>query len=415
MKVSRERIYCVIEPGSNRVNALAFNGVAPDLVPLAFASEPINGMWKGEVTDHEKCAEGIRSVLRTIQSSLGKAPEMVFGAASSQHFSSSISQGFVPIIPKGRLITKDDILQVVNHSRQSKLAGNLQEIQVAPIGFRIDGKPISRPPIGQPASRLEVDTYIGFADRSEMQMRSRVFASAGANCNQFILGAFASGLGVLTKDERELGTICIDLGESKTDFSVFMQGGLAYTSTLPVGGRNVTQDIAGLLKTSHEEAERLKLRFGAAMAQLVAKDQTVEVVQIGQSGPRPLQLSVLCEIIESRMKEIFKLCLGNIEKSIPMKELLGGAVITGGGSQLRGVAALLEHQFHVKRVRLGLPELDFSALNHDPSIEPSSLSALAGMAYFAHEDSDDELATASHLDELRHRVRTLWSILSNSS
>ena len=415
MRVTKEQIYCVVEPGSNRVNVLAFNGVSEQLTPLAFASVPINGMWKGEVSDQDKCSEGIKAALRSLQNSLGRVPEQLFCVASSAKFTSSVSQGFLPIIPKGRLVTKDDVLQVVNHSRQSKLSGNLQEIQVAPLGFKLDGKSTARPPVGQPASRLEVETYIAFGDKSEMQMRSRVFANSGFSCTQFILGPFASGLGVLTKDERELGTVCIDIGESKTDVSVFLQGGLAYTATVPLGGRNVTQDIAGLLKATQEEAERLKLRYGASMAKLVGQDQTVEVHQIGQSGPRPMQQSVLCEIIESRMKEIIRLSLSGVEKFYPLSDLSGGVVLTGGGSMLRGTAALLEHQFQVSRVRVGSPDLDIFSQATDSEMTPASLAALAGMAYFAHEDSEDELTTANALDGLKERVRTLWSILSSSS
>lgn len=409
----KDRILCAVDAGATRVACMAFDGCSDHVQPLAVSVTPSAGFAKGEIIDPEKASESIHAGLEQIEQSLGKAPDAIIVTASSTKFRGVPAQGYIPIFPKGRPISKDDVLQVVNHSRQVALSSDEEQLQAIPRGFKVDDQAGIQNPVGKTGSRLEVVTYLSIANKSAIAERSKTVALAGFKVEQFVLGPMASGLAVLTSDERELGTVCVDIGASKCDISIFIHGGLGWSDTIPVGARNVTLDVASLLKTAEEEAERLKIQFGSAVAGQVNEAASVDVAQIGQSGPRPLAQRVLCEIIESRMREIARLAIARVEKSGLKDQLAGGCVITGGGSQLRGTAALFEKETGWSRVRIGQPSLDFSDFQAGADVPSGSLSALVGAALFAHTDEEDELTTAVGVQGLKERVRTFWSILSS--
>lgn len=412
----KDRILCTVDMGASRTAAMAFDGCSERLEPLALAISPSRGgMSKGEVVDPDKAAESLHEAMEQIEKSLGTSPDGIILNVSSRSFEGTSSQGYVPIFPKGRTITRDDVLQVINHSRQAPLPGDKEQVQAIPREFKLDGEGGVMQPVGKTGSKLEVVTYIAVADKSALSERSRAVALAGLKTEQMLLGPMASALGVLTAAERASGTVCVDIGASKTDVAIFVHGGLGWSDTIPVGSHHVSLDLATLLKTTPEEGERLKVRFGAASAALAAGESAVEVLQIGQSGPRPLAQKVLCEIIESRMREIANLVSASVAKSGIAAARLSGCVITGGGSHLRGTDSLFAKETGFQSVRVGGPTLSLSDFQASSDAPPGSLSGLVGAAYFAHTDEEDELAPASGPQSISSRMRTLWTNFSGGS
>jgi cell division protein FtsA len=282
-----------------------------------------------------------------------------------------------------------------------------EQIQALPREFRIDGQRGIKRPIGMNGSKLEVVTYIVTGQSTHIQNIEKAVAMAGRRVEQMVIQPLASGLGVLNEEERDLGTAVVDIGGGTTDIGVFTGGSIAFSATVPVAGLLVTSDLSKLLKTSPEEAERLKLESGNAVPKLVSDEDSVNVMQLGHTQYRPLQRRVLVEIIESRMRELAMMVKQQIEKSGMMGMLPGGVVLTGGGSLLPGTEKLFSDILKNSRVRVAVPHLDGP---HSPTINQAGMATIAGLARFGVEFADDELAPAQS-GNWKDRIRTFWTSL----
>ncbi|MBI3721017.1 MAG: cell division protein FtsA, partial [Fimbriimonas ginsengisoli] len=321
------------------------------------------------------------------------------------HLEGVNAQGFVPIYPRSRTITREDVLQVINHSRQVVLPPDREQIEAIPREFRIDGQRGIQRPIGMSGGRLEVVTYLVTGQTTHLQNVEKAVSMAGRQVEQMVLQPLASGLGVLTAEELDLGVVVADVGGGTTDVAVFSGGSIAFSASLPIGGQLVTSDLSKLLKTSPDEAERLKTEAGCALARLVGEKESVTVTQLGQAEARPLQRRVLCEIIESRMREIAKMVWQQIERSGLNGMLPGGIVLTGGGSRLSGSADLFGDVLKNMRVRVGEPDVDGKAHGG------YSFATAVGLARYALDSFEDELVPASGVTDWKQKIRTLWSVI----
>ncbi|MFZ4508704.1 MAG: cell division protein FtsA [Fimbriimonas sp.] len=393
----------VLDLGSTRALALSATvGSQGSLKVRGIASIESRGVKKGVVTNVEEAGRTVDALMRRLQQQIqGPIGKLVVGV-SGAHVEGMSAQGFKPIVPKSRTITRQDVLEVVNHSRSILFPPDREQIQAIPREFRVDEQRNVKRPVGVTGAKLEILTYLVSGQIKHIQDLERAFTLGGHNIEQMVLAPLAAGLGVLTPAELESGTLVVDIGGGKTDLAIFIQGSIAYSACLPVGGQSVTNDLAMLLKTSPEDAEQLKIEHGGALARL-APMRTVEVQQIGQAIKRPLQSQVLFEIIESRMKEIARMVDQHVERSGFRGQLAGGAVLTGGGSLLPETATLFdEHLTHTK-VRLGEPHL---------AQGPKFGKAVAiGLGKFELQ-CREEIVTATVGQDWREKVRSLWSSVS---
>jgi cell division protein FtsA len=369
------------------------------------------GTRRGVITDLDEAAKSIDNVLRRARQEVGQdLPGVVVGVGGS-HIEGMNAQGFVPIYPRSRVITRDDVLQVIHHSRQVIIPPDREMIQALPREFRVDGQRGILKPIGMNGSKLECVTYIVTGQATHLQNIEKAIGMTGHKVEQMVLQPLASGLGVLSQEQIELGSAVVDIGGGVTEIAVFGSGSVAFSASIPIGGSLVTSDITKLLKTSPEEAERLKTKFGAAMARNIAENESVEVQQLGQSTARPLQRKVLCEIIESRMRELALMVKQQIEKSGLYGMLPGGVVLTGGGAMLEDTQNLFEDVLRHLRVEVVEPKVNGAV--HGLTDRPGMAAAL-GMARFAIQCFGDELGPAGGAG-WKDRVRTFWSLLSGKA
>jgi cell division protein FtsA len=395
-----------LDLGSTKVTCLAATGEGPDGFTIkAVATSPCKGVRRGVLADLEETSRSIDAAVRRVQQDLGQeVPSLIVGVAGS-HIEGINAQGMKPIVPRSRHITHQDVLEVINHSRSVVLPPDREQIQALPRGFKVDGQRDVQKPIGMSGSKLEVETYIVTGQTTAVQNLERAVGMAGKKVEQMVLVPLASGVAVLTQEELDLGAAVVDIGGGTTDVAVFTNGSIAFSASLPVGSTLVTSDLNKLLKTSPEEAERLKLAYGGSMAKLISDRETVEVMQLGQTQARPMQRRVLCEIIESRMREVAVMVKQQIEKSGLYSMLPGGVVLTGGGSLMPGTDKLFEDVLKHLRVRVAEPEL--------PSKFPrqTGISAAVGIARFSLQ-CYDEIAPAAGQTAWKDRVRSLFSMLS---
>ncbi len=408
MTVSDTKV--VLDLGTTKVVCLAATRGEDERIRVeSLASVGCRGMYRGVVDDVDQVGDAIDAAVRRVQQDLGLGAQSLTVSVAGAHLESVNSQGFVPIYPAGRAIRREDVLQVINHSRQLVMPPDREQIQALPREFRIDGNRGIMHPIGMPGTKLEVVTHVITGQTSLVQLIEKALALHSRRVEEMVVSPLASGLGVADHDLMELGCVVVDLGAGTTDVAVFASGAIALTASLPVAGNHITSDLEQLLKVSSLEAERLKLEHGSALAAAVDQEDAVEVHQEGLEQPRPMKRQVLAEIIESRVREIAGLVERQIERSGLMGKLPGGVLLTGGTSLLPQIEEAFASVLEPAKVRLAKPKVSGAAAR---LVDGPALSAAVGLARFALEADEQEFAPVSGFASWKDRIHALKSLFS---
>lgn len=367
------------------------------------------GVRRGALVNVEEAARSAQQALREAEEQAGERVETVLASIGGSDIQGQTARGFVPIYPKTRAITRDDVLQVLNHSRQAAIPEDREPILAVPTEFIVDGQGGVSSPVGMSGGRLEVCTYLVTADFPRVRDVHRAVESGSRTVGQLVPIGLASGLGVLTNEQLSKGSVLVDIGAETTNVAVFKHGSIAFSAFMPVGGRNVSSDLATLLKTSPDEAEALKLQHGAALASVAEPQESLGILQLGHIERRPLQRTVFCEIIESRMREIAALSRKKVEDGgYSLGSLRGGVVVTGGGSQLPGTSELFASIFEPLKSTVASPHVRGP---HSTQAHRPEFAVATGLARFALECCRDELSPAGESESLKDRMRTFFSLL----
>jgi cell division protein FtsA len=256
---------------------------------------------------------------------------------------------------KDKEVGPNDVDRVIESARALAIPADQKVLHVLPQEFIIDGQEGIREPIGMSGVRLEAKVHIVTGAVSAAQNIVKCVRRCGLEVDDIILEQLASSLSVLTEDEKELGVCMVDIGGGTTDISVFTEGAIRHTSVIPIAGDQVTNDIAVALRTPTANAEEIKKKYGCALTQLAASDESIEVPSVGDRPPRKLARQTLAEVIEPRIEELYGLVLAELRRS-GFEDVIGsGIVLTGGSAKMEGMIDLAEEVFHMP-VRLGIPQ-----------------------------------------------------------
>jgi cell division protein FtsA len=395
-----------LDLGSSEVKLLcAERNEQGEMTVLESTSVKSDGIVRGMITNFDAVVANISTAVRSLHTV--PRPGEVTVSVNGTHLEGIPTQGVTMVSPPGRAVSRGDVLSVINHSRQISPGPDREQIMALPREFRVDGNKVSQSPVGINGNKLEVISHVITAGLPQINTIERAVTSAGLDMTAMVAAPLASGLGILTPEERNLGAAVIDIGATCTTISVFSDGSLAYFAVIPLGGNTVTNDLSKLIQTSMEEAESLKIQYGRAIPPPKSDETTVEVRQIGQNHPRNLQRRVFCEIIESRMREIAHFALQHIERSGLAGMLPGGILMTGGGSQLISTPALFAQVFGETNVRLGAPKVR-NGLSESP-LSPR-WSATVGMAKYAFEDEAADFVPASGFESWKEKFFNLFQL-----
>ena len=206
-------------------------------------------------------------------------------------------------------------------------------------GFSVDGQEGVKDPMGMSALRLEVETHIVTASATAVTNLSKCVAAAGVKIDELVVNSLGSAEAVLNETEKDLGVAVADFGAGTIDLALFLDGSPFHTRVLPIGGNNITNDIAAILKTSLQTAEELKIQNGSADLRSVTDDEEISVSVLGEDAGRTVSRLEVCQVIEARMRETFEL-LRNEIRAAGVRQLPAGVILTGGSAQLSGIAEL---------------------------------------------------------------------------
>jgi len=203
--------------------------------------------------------------------------------------------------------------------------------------------------------RLEANLHMVTASVSSEKNIEKCIRRCGLEVDDIILEQLASCESVLTMDEKELGVCLVDIGGGTTDIAVYSEGAVRHTAVIPVAGDQITNDIAIALRTPTASAEEIKKRYGCALRQMAAVDESIEVQTVGDRPTRKLSKQTLAEVVEPRIEELFELIRVDLRRNGFEHLIRSGVVLTGGSSKMEGMIELAEEIFHLP-VRLGMPK-----------------------------------------------------------
>jgi cell division protein FtsA len=301
------------------------------------------GLKKGVVINIETTVASIQQALEEAELMADCKIRNVYTGIAGSHIRSFNSIGMVAI--KDKEVTDADVARVIETAKAVNIPTDQQILHVLPQEFIIDGQEDIREPIGMSGVRLDVKVHIVTGAVSAAQNIIKCVRRCGLEVQDLILQPLASSSAVLTEDEKELGVALVDIGGGTTDIAIFTGGSIRHTAVIPIAGDQITSDIAMALRTPTPDAEDIKVRYGIAKQVLAEPSERIEVPGIGDRGPRSLSRQALAAVIEPRVEELFSLVQQAIRESGYEELLSSGVVITGGTSQLPGLAELGEDIF----------------------------------------------------------------------
>lgn len=340
------------------------------LALLGVGIAPSRGMRKGVVVDIEEAASAIRESVERAGRMAGVEVRRAFVGVTGHHISSLNSRGVVAVARPDRQVSPEDMRRAIEASKMIVIPPEREIIHVIPRSFILDGQEGIKKPVGMAGTRLEVEAHIVTGISTFIRNVERAVERAGVGVEGVVMEVLAAGEAVLTEAERQLGVVLADVGGGTTDVAVFYEGEICHSAALPAGGNHITRDIAVGLKTPLEEAERLKVNHGCALARTASPEELVFVPSAGGEGGREVSKRALAEIIELRVREILEMARAEMEKS-GLSGLLGaGVVLTGGTSLLPGIVELAEAVFDLP-ARVGRPK-QIRGLTEDVAIPAHS-------------------------------------------
>jgi cell division protein FtsA len=338
--VEREAVLVGIDVGTTKVCAL-IGEVSADgaLTIIGKGTVPATGLKKGVVVNIEQTINSIAQAVEQAERLSGWKIDRAFVGVGGQNVESQNSRGAVAVSGHDREVSREDVNRATEVARAVSIPSNREVLHVLPRGFIVDGQEGVKDPLGMSAIRLEVETHIVTAAATAVQNLQKCVMAADVKIDELVASSLASAEAVLTETEKDLGVGVADIGAGTIDIALFSDGSPFHTSVLPVGGNNVTMDIAAVLKTSLQVAEELKVRHGTCDLRSVDADEMISVSVLGEEAGRTVSRMELCQIIEARCRETLEL-LRNEMRATGHGMLPAGIVLTGGAAQLAGLSEL---------------------------------------------------------------------------
>ncbi|MBU2577348.1 cell division protein FtsA [Patescibacteria group bacterium] len=392
--MNRSKIVAAIDVGSTKIVTLIgqISENSERINVVGASSIPSTGVRKGQIVNIEEASDAIvRSVEaaeRMAGLSLSKTLVLVGGA----HISSQNSHGVVAVAEPQEEIVHEDVRRVIEAARAISLPSLREIVHVIPRTYTVDSQDGVADPIGMSGVRLEVETHIIIGSSTAMKNLARCVSEVGADIESLVFAGTAAAEAVLTETEKELGVVLVDIGGGTTNIVVYIEGAPAYTAVLPIGAKNVTNDLAIGLRLSLEGAEKLKISLKRTKstgpeavetekkAEDKNKDDEVDLAKIGiyEEAKNVSRKTIVEGIIKPRLNEIFGMVASEIKKSGFGGLTPSGIVLTGGGAMTIGAVEICKRSLSLP-VRIGISD-KVSGLVDD--ITDPSFSASIGLLIY---------------------------------
>lgn len=290
-----------------------------------------NGMKKGMIVDIESVTNSIMASIEKAETASNTKVSSAYVNITGAHVDIVANRGVAPVKSETREITVADVQKVLSVAREIELPPDKQVIDINPKQYIVDEYDGIIDPVGMVGFRLEVDADVVLGRTASVRNIMRSMEKANIKVDGIIVEPIATAEVALTAEEKEMGVILVDVGGNITNMSVFENGEMVFCGCVPIGGDNITNDIALGLKVSNSDAEKLKREYELALTSLIKNDYEIVINEVNCNTKKTVRVSQIVEIIEARISEIFSYGKGLLEKSGIMKNYSAGVVLTGGG------------------------------------------------------------------------------------
>ncbi len=361
-----ETLVCGIDIGSSKIATIV--GVtgpeSSEVRVIGFNISPSRGVKKGLIVDIEQVTSAVEESVEKAERMAGHKITSAFVTVGGPHIASLNSHGIVAVSSSNNEIQDEDVDRVTEAARAISLSTTRRIINVTPREFSVDGQSGINNPVGMSGVRLEVDTHIITASTTNLKNIDRCLNDLDIEIADHIFSGVSSSEAVLTDTEKDLGVAVVDIGGGKIDMCLFVEGALSYSSSIPIGARHITNDIAVGLRVSLESAEQIKLFLSEHSREIFEsmkkrKPEQGKSIDFSRLG-LPEQLddmppkSVVEGIVAPRLEEIYTMIGEQIEESGFQKQIPSGLVITGGGAQTIGMVDMGRKLLGLP-IRIGIP------------------------------------------------------------
>jgi cell division protein FtsA len=356
MSKSKGNTIVGIDVGSSNVRTVIAQQLRGEEQPriIGVGCLPSLGIRRGIIIDLEDLAKTVRESLEIAEKmadvSIRKAVLNIGGC----DIEFQNAKGVIAIGRADGQVIEDDINRVIAEAQAVPLPMNKEIVHIIARKYRLDDQDNIKDPLDMKGVRLEVDALLIESSSTNIKNVSKCLYQSNVEIDDLVLEPLAAAKAVLTKKQKELGVVLINLGGGTTSLAIYEEGDLVHTAILPVGASHITNDIAIGLRTSIETAEKIKLEYGSALSKEVNKKEGIDLAQVDSKEEGVVSRHHVAEIIEARLEEIFSLVQKEL-KAVGRAQLLpAGAVLVGGGAKMTHAAELAKEILGLP-VQVGFP------------------------------------------------------------
>lgn len=360
--MNKPRIIAAIDMGSSKIATLV-SQVATDPITgetsiniVGASQTESRGIKKGQIVDIEEAVEASITSIEGAERMAGYNLDSAYVSIGGAHIHSQNSHGVVAVSDPNGEITDGDVDRAIEAASAVSLPVSREAIFVVPREFIVDGEAGVKDAIGMSGVRLEVDTHIVSAASAALKNVKKAVGEVGIRIEEMVFSGIASAEAVLTSTEKELGCVLIDVGGGTTSIAAYIDGAIAYSGVIPIGAKNVTNDLAIGLRVSLETAEKIKIALSEKRKKDIDEADELDLAALNITEIKKISKKTLTEgIIRPRLNEIFSMVKIELEKEGIINRIPSGAIITGGGAETAGVADSAKRVLSLP-VRIGLPK-----------------------------------------------------------
>jgi cell division protein FtsA len=394
-----------LEVGTSKVCAVVGElGADGALNVVGLGQARSRGVRKGEIADASKAEEDVRHAIVEAEQMADAEIRSVYLGVSGGHVRGFNNRGVHPVVSADREISEEDVQDVIKNAKTINLPAQNHVIHAIRQHFLVDGQDGITNPVGMLGARVEVDVHVVHGNLNRLQNAIRMVKGLQLEVDDIVFTGLASSLALLTNDQKELGSLVIDIGGGTTEFVVYANGIIKHTGVLAVGGDHVSNDLAYGLKVSLSRAERLKVEHGSAIVEDAVKGQTITIANELGLPLKVVNLEHLRRIMSLRLEEIFQLIGQDLEQAGVLDYLRAGVFLCGGGARIPQIATLAQQ---VLRLPVSLGRTNSISGLKSALDQPEFVSAI-GLVKFGSFQQRKRAAKASLTDGIKNTLGQIF-------